>query len=271
MKKILSRDGYNVVTVESGEEGIRALRQNRPDLVLMDIIMPELDGRMVIARMKEREGENMPPYIYLTIDPDQEREGLEEGADDYIFKGDLNPDKLQIIRLRVKNTLLVRSLLYRDGLTKLYNHAYFQTALKRSYTAATQQGHSLALIMADIDDFKDLNDRHGHPYGDKVLIEIARTFTASVRPADLVARYGGEEFTIVLPQMPVSDALVLAESLRMEIEHLEFSGRREPVTMSFGVAAAFQDNYSNDDALLKAAEDQMYLAKRTGKNRVHGA
>lgn len=125
-KKILLRDGHEVTTVESGEEGVRALRLKRPDLILMDIIMPELDGRQVISRMREREGENMPPYIYLTVDPNQEREGLEEGADDYIFKGDMNPDKLQIIRLRVKNTLLVRSMLYKDGLTGLYNHGFFR-------------------------------------------------------------------------------------------------------------------------------------------------
>ncbi len=82
LKKIMSRDGHNVITVESGEEGIRQLRQRRAELILMDIIMPHMEGREVIARMKEREGENMPPYIYLTIDPNQERDGLEEGADD---------------------------------------------------------------------------------------------------------------------------------------------------------------------------------------------
>ena len=270
LKKILARDGHNVVTVESGEEGIRALRQRRPDLILMDIIMPELDGREVIARMKEREGENMPPYVYLTIDPNQEREGLEEGADDYIYKGDMNPDKLQIIRLRVKNTLLVRSMLHKDGLTNLYNHGFFQNALKRTFAESVQQMRPLSLIIADIDEFKALNDTYGHTYGDKILTEIAGIFTAAVRPTDVVSRYGGEEFAVLSPQTPESDAMMLAEIIRSEVERMAFAGQHGPVTMSFGVATAIENRFPDDELFLKAAEDHMYLAKRTGKNRVCG-
>ena len=270
LKKILARDGHHVVTVESGEEGIRALRQRRPDLILMDIIMPDLDGREVIARMKEREGENMPPYVYLTIDPNQEREGLEEGADDYIYKGDMNPDKLQIIRLRVKNTLLVRSMLYKDGLTNLYNHGFFQTALKRTFAESVQQRQPLSLIIADIDEFKALNDTYGHAYGDKILTGIAGIFSAAVRPTDVVARYGGEEFAVLSPQTAGVDMMTLAENIRSEVERMAFTGQRGPVTMSFGVATAIESQYPDDELFLKAAEDYMYLAKRTGKNRVRG-
>ncbi|MBM3262896.1 MAG: diguanylate cyclase [candidate division Zixibacteria bacterium] len=270
LKKILSRDGHEVTTVESGEEGIRSLRQKRPDLILMDIIMPDLDGRQVIARMKEREGENMPPYIYLTIDPSQEREGLEEGADDYIFKGDMNPDKLQIIRLRVKNTLLVRSLLYKDGLTGLYNHGFFQNALDRLFSETSVRSQPLSLVIADIDEFKRLNDSLGHTYGDKVLTGIAQTLQKAVRPADIVARYGGEEIAILLPQTGEHEAVVLAERFRLEIERMAFTGQRGPVTMCFGVATASAGRYVDTASLLKAAEDHMYLAKRLGKNRVCG-
>lgn len=270
LKKILARDGHLVTTVESGEEGIRALRQKRPDLILMDIIMPELDGRAVIARMKEREGENMPPYIYLTIDPDQEREGLEEGADDYIYKGDLNPDKLQIIRLRVKNILLIRSLSFRDGLTKLYTHGFFQNTLKHAFAEAMQQRCPLSVIIADIDGFKTMNDTYGHTYGDKILVEIAAIFSNAVRPEDVVARYGGEEFAILLPRMTEAEAMALAEALRVRVEQMSIAGQRAPVTMSFGVATATHGRYADDEAFLKTAEDRMYLAKNIGKNRVMG-
>ena len=270
LKKIMSRDGHNVITVESGEEGIRQLRQRRPELILMDIIMPHMDGREVIARMKEREGENMPPYIYLTIDPNQEREGLEEGADDYIFKGELNPDKLQIIRLRVKNTLLVKSMLVKDSLTGLYNHGFFQNALKRIYNEAIQQQQPLSLIIGDIDGFKILNDTHGHSYGDKVLTEIARAISDMVRPADVIARYGGEEFSILLPQTTDLDTGVLAEGIRSEVEQMSFEGQLGPITMSFGVASIDLRSYPDDETFLKAAEDYMYMAKRQGKNRVCG-
>lgn len=271
LKKILSRDGHNVITVESGEEGIRQLRQRRPELILMDIIMPQMDGREVIARMKEREGENMPPFIYLTIDPNQEREGLEEGADDYIFKGDLNPDKLQIIRLRVKNTLLVRSLLVNDGLTGLYNHGFFQNALKRNYNEAVQHRQPVSLMIGDIDGFKRLNDTHGHSYGDRVLTEIAQIFAGLVRPADVIARYGGEEFSVLLPQTTDIDARNLAERIRVAVEDMSFDGQVGPITMSFGVASTDTQAYPDDETFLKAAEDYMYMAKRQGKNRVCGA
>jgi diguanylate cyclase (GGDEF)-like protein len=270
LKKILSRDGHEVVTVESGEEGIRALRQKRPDLILMDIIMPEPDGRQVIARMKEREGENMPPYIYLTIDPNQEREGLEEGADDYIFKGDMNPDKLQIIRLRVKNILLIKSMLYKDGLTRLYNHGFFQNALRRIFGEAIQRQQALSLIIADIDDFKRLNDTYGHTYGDRILTGIAQILARTVHPTDIVARYGGEEFAVLLPQTGAIEARVMAERLRAEVERMTFAGQRGPITMSFGLATSEAGRFGDDEAFLKTAEDYMYLAKRLGKNRVCG-
>lgn len=156
-------------------------------------------------------------------------------------------------------------------MTKLYNHAYFQTALKRAFTAAVRHGQPLSLIMADIDDFKRLNDTHGHPYGDKVLIEIARVFSGTGKSDDLVARYGGEEFAVIVPQVSEPEALALAESMRLGVEQMGFPGQRGPITMSFGVATTFQGNYPNDDALLKAAEDHMYLAKHGGKNHVSGA
>lgn len=270
LKKILSRDGHDVTTVESGEEGIRALRQKRPDLILMDIIMPELDGRQVIGRMREREGENMPPYIYLTIDPNQEREGLEEGADDYIFKGDMNPDKLQIIRLRVKNTLLVRSMLYKDGLTGLYNHGFFQNALNRVFAEALQRQQPLSVVIADIDDFRLLNDRFGHTYGDKILASLAQTLTKAMRPSDIIARYGGEEFSILFPNTSENEALVMTERLRSEIERMTFTGQRGPHSLSFGVATVTANRYPSVDLFLKSAEDHMYTAKRLGKNRVCG-
>lgn len=270
LKKILSRDGHEVTTVESGEEGIRALRQKRPDLILMDIIMPELDGRQVIARMREREGENMPPYIYLTIDPNQERDRLEEGADDYIFKGDMNPDKLQIIRLRVKNTLLVRSMLYKDGLTGLYNHGFFQNALNRVFAEALQRQQPLSVVIADIDDFRLLNDRFGHTYGDKILTSLAQTLTKAMRPSDILARYGGEEFAILFPNTSENEALVMTERLRSETERVTFTGQLGPVSMSFGLATATANRYPGVDLFLKSAEDHMYTAKRLGKNRVCG-
>jgi diguanylate cyclase (GGDEF)-like protein len=270
LKKILSREGHNVITVESVEQGIRQLRQKRPDLILMDIIMPQMDGREVIARMKEREGENMTPYIYLTMDPNQERQSLEEGADDYIYKGDLNPDKLNIIRLRVKNTLLVRSMLVNDGLTGLYNHGFFQNALKRHYMEATQDHQPLSLMIGDIDSFKYLNDSYGHSYGDRMLTEIAQIFSNLVRPSDIIARYGGEEFSGLLPQTTDMDARNLAERIRSEVEQMTFAGQIGPITMSFGVASTDSRSYPDDEAFLKAAEDYMYLAKRQGKNRVCG-
>ena len=270
LKKVLSRDGYEVNTVENGEDGLKAISVSRPDLVLMDIIMPDYNGRDVIAQMKQREGENMPPYIYLTVDPTHEREGLEEGVDDYIYKGDMNPDKLQIIRLRVKNTMLVRSLLYKDGLTGLYNHGFFQNALKRIHAEATAQDDPLSLIIGDIDEFKTLNDVYGHSYGDRLLAEIANVFRASARQSDVVARYGGEEFAVIAPRTSCSEAMEIAEELRRGLSDLSFTGQQGPVTMSFGIAAAPAEGCEDDADILRSAEDRMYLAKRSGKNRVVG-
>jgi len=160
-----------------------------------------------------------------------------------------------------------------DGLTGLYNHKAFQERLVEEVERAERYGHSVALLMLDIDHFKQINDTHGHPAGDAVLRMIADLMSSHVRPSDHVARYGGEEFTILLPHATQSGALTSAERLRRTIETRAVQVTKEvmlKVTVSIGVAV-FPDDALSADKLISAADDALYAAKQAGRNRVRAA
>lgn len=158
-----------------------------------------------------------------------------------------------------------------DGLTKLYNHNYFQHCLSYEFSKAQRYNLPLSLIMVDIDNFKSFNDTYGHQMGDIVLATLGRLLKDNVRKIDIVARYGGEEFAIILPHTQAKDSQLLAERVRVEAEKYIISGmmgRHLNVTISLGVATFANDNFKNKDDLIKGADDALYKAKRSGKNRV---
>jgi diguanylate cyclase (GGDEF)-like protein len=158
-----------------------------------------------------------------------------------------------------------------DGLTKLYNHEYFLLRLNEFYQAAKRYNNVLSLIMIDIDHFKHYNDTNGHPMGDEVLEEVARLIQINTRETDLSARYGGEEFVLILQQTDLSGAVIVAEKIRHAIEEHHFHNEeKQPnnnLTISVGVAT-LTDFTTTPEKLLKDADEQLYTAKRTGRNRV---
>lgn len=158
----------------------------------------------------------------------------------------------------------------RDALTKAYNKKYFSEAIKREFAHAHRQRTPLTLVMFDIDHFKLINDRHGHPAGDYVLSKLAAAVTDCIRAEDTLARYGGEEFALLLRDAPEKQGFTCAERIRRVIESTEFvtNGQRIPVTSSFGVATFTGDEFTAPEELLEAADQFLYKAKRSGRNRV---
>ena len=290
----LRKMGLEPVHVRDGEAGLKAFKEEKPDLVLLDIIMPGMDGFEVAKRIRqmERNGE-WTPIIFLTArtgDADLER-GIEVGGDDYLVKPVSEvvlSSKIRamqrIAQMRYSLLVLTRKLddanreLKRlsavDGLTGIANRRHFDEALVKEWRRAARHEHSLAALMLDVDYFKPFNDNYGHQVGDECLKAIARS-TAELlkRPGDLAARFGGEEFVVLLPQTDLDGALRVAEEVRVAIEGLGISHRHSEaakvVTVSIGAAVSTpEQGGSGAEALVEAADRALYEAKRLGRNRV---
>ena len=280
LAEALTRD-YRVKVAASGKKAFEVIaKQGVPDLILLDIMMPEMDGYEVCRRLKSNHSTQNIPVIFVTAKTDMvdEEYGLRLGAADYIAK----PFHLPIVAARVQNhinlkkkTDLLESLAMLDGLTNIPNRRRFDEALDSEWKRAKRVGHSVALVMGDIDFFKAYNDHHGHGAGDACIKTVAEVLADVVdRPADLVARYGGEEFIALLPETDIEGARLIAERFRCGVESRHIShghSQASPwVTVSVGFASALPDESNSTSPLLEAVDDMLYRAKADGRNRISG-
>jgi diguanylate cyclase (GGDEF)-like protein len=255
-----------------GAAGLVAAKQIVPDVILLDVDMPDLDGFAVCAQLKSDPVTMEIPVIFLTgaDSTDEKIRGLELGATDYITKPFDPAELLARVRAALRNRYLVELLSKKamiDGLTGLWNRTYLDSRLSTELSAARRNGRPLSCVMADVDRFKAINDTYGHTFGDEVLREIAAVFTQTCRSEDIVCRYGGEEFTVLLPDTTVENAAVLAERLRQAIEEkrLLFRDKHVNITCSFGVANL---RGMVPPSLVELADQALYRAKHAGRNRV---
>jgi diguanylate cyclase (GGDEF)-like protein len=262
----------------SGAMGLELAAQSAPDLILLDVMMPDMDGYETCRRLKADRLTRDIPVIFVTAlnSAEDEAFGLEVGAVDFISK----PLNSAVVRARVRTHLtlkyqadLLRSMAFLDGLTGIANRRQFEEALQREWRACLRTGTSLALAMIDIDHFKSFNDTHGHVAGDACLRAIAGILHNDMsRPHDLIARYGGEEFACLLPDTDLEGARVKAEQLRHAVQSLgiphEASGTAPVVTISVGLETFIPTDELTPERLVAAADAQLYKAKHAGRNRV---
>ena len=262
----------------TAQGGLERARQLKPDLILLDIQMPDGSGFAVCETLVKEMRDT--PVIFLTGECDIETKvrAFDLGAVDYVTK----PFDTVELRARVRAALRVKSyqdlLATRaqvDALTGLNNRAYFDARLEAAVTHAKRNGTNVALVMADIDHFKRLNDHHGHPFGDRVLRQVAEALSASLSVSNgAVCRYGGEEMAMILPATDLARGWRVAEGARCAIRGLEIRAVAGPVivTASFGVAdlSSCEDEIT-PAALLAAADRALYDAKRSGRDRVSTA
>jgi diguanylate cyclase (GGDEF)-like protein len=273
------RKEYRIRVANSGKAAFDIIAKiGAPDLILLDVMMPEMDGYEVCRRLKRSPETNNIPVIFVTAKSDvsDEELGLKLGAADYIAK----PFHLPIVVARVKNhinfkikTDLLESQAMLDGLTSIPNRRRFDETLENEWKRAQRSDTPLSLIMADIDFFKQYNDNYGHGVGDDCLRKVASSLANSVdRPSDLVARYGGEEFAIILPGTDIEGARVIAEHFRSNVEGMriphEYSASADTVTLSMGLASCIPDMQASSSELLRQADEMLYQAKKAGRNRV---
>lgn len=269
----LKKDGHGIVTAADGEEGLAMAVREEPDLILLDVQMPGMNGFQVCERLKADSRIRHIPVIFLSA-ADETREkvkGLDLGAVDYVTKPfdrfELPARVRAALRTkRLQDLLTVYSEI--DSLTEVYNRRVLMERLEQEWNRTRRYSTTVAFIMCDIDHFKNVNDTHGHPTGDQVLERIATLLRKSVRSSDMVGRYGGEEFGIIMVNADRASAASAAERYRKKIESMDFHSRRGEfrVTVSFGVADSRGKDSVNQ--LINAADRALYKAKETGRNTV---
>ncbi len=275
--------GYDVSVAHDGEAALQKILAGGVDLVLLDIFLPGMDGFEVCQRLKESAETRDIQVALITCLKDLEGKikGMELGADDYLVK----PVDGRELSVRVKALLAKKSYLDQlhahyeqalssaisDGLTGLYNQTYFKKYLKLELKRSLRQNYPTSLLMLDLDDFKGLNDRFGHPAGDMVLQETARLIREAIREVDLAARYGGEEFAVVLPYSDTRGARVVAERILKALRALDLEdatgARLGNISASIGIAACPEDA-REARTLIQQADAMLYHAKQNGKNRI---
>lgn len=276
----LLRSEYTVLVARNGEQGLELALQHVPDLVLLDVVMPGMDGHEVLRRLKADARTSAIGVVFITgLDSAEEEErGLRAGASDYVTK----PFHAAVVRARValhlqlaRQRRLLEQLARIDGLTEIPNRRHFDDMLAQEAARASRGGLGLAVALLDVDCFKQYNDHYGHAKGDRALQSIAGVLRAGMRrPADLAARYGGEEFVLLMPETDLAGAVLRADRVRQEVEQLALphphSDAAHCVTVSMGVAQAARPEDLSGEALMLLADRRLYAAKRAGRNRVVG-
>ncbi|WP_415718348.1 diguanylate cyclase [Maridesulfovibrio sp.] len=272
------KSSYRMRVANGGKDALSiAASDDPPDIILLDVMMPEMDGYEVCRRLKQNPQTMSIPVIFVTAmsDSDNEAFGLNLGAVDYISK----PFSLPVVKARVRTHLqlkqrtdMLENMSMIDGLTGIANRRSFDQTLEQEWGRGRRNGSVLSLIMIDIDNFKAYNDNYGHGAGDECLRLVARAIQSSLsRSGDFVGRYGGEEFVVLLPECENDGALAVAENIRCKVEELnilhEFSGTADHITISLGVKSMLCEG-ENGAELLHKADQALYCAKENGRNRL---
>jgi two-component system, cell cycle response regulator len=281
--------GYRSESAVDGAEALEKVEANPPDLILLDVMMPKIDGIEVARRVKGNQNLPFIPIIMQTaLDATENKvEGLEAGADDYITK----PIDFAELKARVNSMLRIKRLQEEleererqlleanerlrymsqtDALTGLDNRRHLEERIEEMFEHAKRLNEPFSLVMCDLDRFKSVNDTYGHQAGDAVLKQFAKILRHEVREIDRAGRYGGEEFVLLLPGTVLDAGVTFAERVRKQVEShtFTFDGTSIQRTASFGVSAWPHPRIAHCDSLVRAADDALYVAKETGRNRV---
>ncbi|HEY9862042.1 MAG TPA: PleD family two-component system response regulator [Candidatus Obscuribacterales bacterium] len=284
LRRAMEQEGYQVIEATDGEQGLEDYKRLHPDIVLLDAVMPVMDGFTFCTKLQSLSSGDRTPVLMITGLEDEESvaQAFAAGATDYVTK----PIHWAVLRQRVKR-LIQQSQLYRqlesanqvlqrlasvDGLTQLANRRCFDEHLYQQWQRLTREQAPLSLILCDIDCFKSYNDTYGHQVGDNCLHQVAKTISSCAkRPTDLAARYGGEEFALILPNTESSGGIKVAQDIQFKVRTLQLphisSQVSDCVTLSLGIATMIPPVNSNPSTLVTAADKALYQAKAAGRNQ----
>jgi len=302
---ILDRENYEIAVSTDGVQALKMIDEISPDLILLDVMMPRMDGFEVCRKLKESSRTRDIPVIFLTArtETDDIVTGLRMGAVDYVTKPfssyellarvgthvelkrcrdyiinsnrslreeietreRLMNENKRLMEELVRYNRMLENLAVRDSLTGLYNHKNIMERLEDEVNESARYGHPLSVIMFDLDHFKDINDRFGHLVGDEILVRVSSAISSRIRKVDIAGRYGGEEFLVILPHTALNGAFYMADSIRSMIGDITWSIDGLSVTISGGVA---ENSGNRAREFVDRADSLLYSAKKNGRNRI---
>lgn len=272
---VLDAAGMDVTVLSEVTQMMPTLERLRPELILMDLHMPDFTGPELAGVIRQHDQWASLPIVYLSAetDFDQRVSALNRGGDDYLIKPITDRELIMAVRVRVERARQIDTLISRDSLTGLLKHASIKEAVNQAVAQARRQHTPTTLAMLDIDHFKSVNDRYGHALGDVVIASVATLLRQRLRQSDLIGRYGGEEFAVVLPDCTATMAYKLLDDLREHFATLSFQHAQQTFhcTVSIGLATTSDHPQANGAALLTLADGALYQAKSSGRNQVQVA
>ncbi len=249
---------------------IAVLQEFRPDLVLMDMYMPQCNGYDLAKMIRQLPDFIGLPIVYLSSETDRKKQfsAMRMGAEDFLTKPVVPEDLVAAVAIRAERMRTLRSLMARDSLTGLFNHTTTTQLLENAIATTARNNGKMCFAMLDIDYFKSVNDTYGHPIGDQVLLALSRLLQQRLRSTDIVGRYGGEEFAVILPDVSSERAVQLIDELRQDFNRLVFYSGNSEFSCAFSAGIASYPTHQRMEALREAADKALYEAKKSGRNRV---
>lgn len=263
---------YGMTTYQLSEPALvlQVLADFRPDMVLMDMYMPGCNGRDLATLIRQVPDYIGLPIVYLSSETDRHKQfsAMRVGAEGFLTKPVVPEDLVSAVAIRAERMRTLRSLMARDSLTGLFNHTTTTQLLESAVASAKRGSKALMFVMIDIDNFKHVNDTHGHPIGDQVILAVSRVLQQRLRNSDVVGRYGGEEFAIILQDVTIEAAAHLVNELRDDFSRVVFHATNADFSCTFSAGIACYSKHSHAEALREAADRALYRAKHSGRNCV---
>ena len=272
------QEEYTVYTALNGDDAIKIAKELSPDLILLDIVMPVMNGFQVFSSLRDMNETAGTPIMFITAlsSPDDEQRGLQLGAVDYICK----PFDNAVVKLRVRQQIrivnqlrAIENLSMIDQLTRIPNRRNFDHRLNVEWGRAIREKTSISILILDIDDFGNYNNTYGHQQGDRALCMVAKELMQALkRTSDFAARWGGEEFIALVPNSDISGGLKIGERIRVNIESADVAledGDITKLTVSIGVNSQIPTSSCSVEEFISKADKALYKAKNMGKNRVY--
>jgi diguanylate cyclase (GGDEF)-like protein len=266
----LENAGMRAIIVTDPLDALQQMTATYPDLILMDVQMPGMNGIELARIVRQSRRYLALPIVFLSAEqePSRQLEARKWGGDDFISKP-VDPVRLAaLVKMRADRAIALRSMMHRDSLTGLLNHGRFIERLYQELERCRRTGAEVSLVLLDLDRFKNINDTFGHVCGDQVLRALAQTLSGGLRKTDVLGRYGGEEFGVLLLDTSPKAAYAVAEKIRQRFSEIEFNAKWRKFSATFSAGVSGSLAHATPETLISSADEQMYLAKAAGRNRI---